>query len=51
VLDLARGVVVRPIVASALAVRADMGRWDRTREVMRLDAQLAEIVHDPDRKE
>jgi transcriptional regulator with XRE-family HTH domain len=42
------GVVVRPVVSRALAVRADMEPWDGTRAVARLDALLAEIA---DRRE
>ncbi|HSV65620.1 MAG TPA: helix-turn-helix transcriptional regulator [Mycobacteriales bacterium] len=50
-LDLARGAVVRPIVARALAVRAGMQPWEGTTAVARLDAQLGEIAYHPDPEE
>jgi transcriptional regulator with XRE-family HTH domain len=50
-LNLARGAVVRPIVARALAIRADMEPWEGTTPVARLDAHLGEIAHHPAREE
>ena len=43
-LDTARGAVVRPIVARAVALRADMEPWGSTRAAARLDSRLADLA-------
>jgi hypothetical protein len=50
-LDIARGAVVRPILARAAALRAGMEPWGSTGAAARLDSLLADLVRGADREE